>query len=64
MPLVAMFVAMEVESLSMNAVSIPHVKQFIQSLEKSKLNKILQNVLALSTSEEISDYLTNALSLD
>jgi phosphotransferase system enzyme I (PtsP) len=55
--LVALFVAMGVKFLSMNSVSIPHVKNFILGLEKKKLDHILKKSLKLDTSDKILEYL-------
>ncbi len=59
--LVALFVAMGVKFLSMNSVSIPHVKNFILGIERKRLNHILKKVLTMDTSDEISEYLKEVL---
>lgn len=54
---ISLMVGMELDSLSMNPISIPRVKKILRSISKSQLEKLVPKILTLSTGDEVLKYL-------
>ena len=54
---ITLMVGMEMDSLSMNPVSIPKVKKVLRSITKVQTEKLIEHVLSLKTSDEIVKYI-------
>lgn len=54
---IALFVGMGLDSLSMNPISIPRVKRVLRSLTSERSKKLLEQVLGMTTTEEIEKFL-------
>ena len=59
---IALFVGFELDSLSMNPISIPRVKKALRSITREKSKKLLKQVLKMSTSDEVEKYLKKEIS--
>lgn len=58
---ITLFVGMELDSLSMNPISIPRVKKILRSLTREKSKRHLAEVIEMSTAEEIERFLKKDL---
>jgi len=54
---IVLFVGMELDSLSMNPISIPRVKKMLRSLTREKSKRLLNEVMQMATAEEIERHL-------
>jgi phosphotransferase system enzyme I (PtsI) len=59
--LVALLLGLGLDELSMNAVSIPTVKNIIRHLSASEAREVAREALALETAKEVSDFLSEKL---
>ncbi len=59
---IALLVAMELDALSMNAISIPRVKKILRSLTRDQAGELLGKILALATAEEVEAQLKRSAS--
>ncbi|MFH1873655.1 MAG: phosphoenolpyruvate--protein phosphotransferase [Pseudomonadota bacterium] len=55
--IIVLLIGMELESLSMNPISIPKVKRMMRSITREQAKKILNKVLKMSTGAEIRNFL-------
>jgi len=53
----ALLVGMELDGLSMNAISIPRVKKMLRSITKKEANELLEEALKLHTADEVEKLL-------
>jgi phosphotransferase system enzyme I (PtsI) len=54
---IALFVGLELDSLSMNPISIPRVKRTLRSITREKSKQLLKHVMNMNSSTEILRYL-------
>jgi len=54
---IALFVGMELDSLSMNPISIPRVKKILRSLTMERSKRLLAEVMEMATTEEVEKHL-------
>jgi phosphotransferase system enzyme I (PtsI) len=54
---IALFVAMELDSLSMNPISIPRVKKILRALTREKSKRLLEEIMELTTTDEVERHL-------
>lgn len=54
---IALFVGMELHSLSMNPISIPRVKKILRALTRERSKRLLKQVMEMATAEEIERFL-------
>ena len=54
---ITLMLGMEMDSLSMNPISIPKVKKILRSVTKEQSEKLIENVLSLKTASDVVRYL-------
>ncbi len=54
---IVLFVGMELDSLSMNPISIPRVKKILRALTREKSARLMNDVFQMTTTEEIERFL-------
>lgn len=54
---IALFVGMELDSLSMNPISIPRVKKILRALTREKSKRLMNEVLQMTTTEDVERFL-------
>lgn len=59
---IALMVGLELDTLSMNPVSIPRVKKILRSITKKQAAQILKKAIAFPTSEEVEKFLKKEMS--
>ncbi len=59
--IIVLLIGMEMDSLSMNPISIPKVKRMLRSITREQAKKLLNKVLKMHTGAEIRNYLTKEI---
>lgn len=54
---ITLFVGMELDSLSMNPISIPRVKKMIRSITRERSKKLMTEVMEMATTDEVEKHL-------